>query len=188
MCVLHCVQMQEHNAFRDFGPISVVVISTDATRTFYIVDGWHRCVAMRRLVPLGRTIPIHLGVKVVPTEAQAVAELRLCRTMCPSDPRDVFASQAMAEAAAAVLAALRQHFTAPDMWHDVAASQDGISPEDPKPPYLNQRLVFGLLKDSGLPQRGRRQGLCFVQALFVCFGINGSLGWRQRVALLVWNS
>lgn len=140
--------------YLDFGQINLIVISQDPSHEFLVMDGQHRCETMRELhrqypEDPDREIWFQFRVKVVGSEPLAFKELEHFQRAYPTDPRSFFHSRAAARAATAVLEKLKSKFGRAFKQLRLSNGR-GRGTVDPDRPFLNDNLVFWLLKDSGL--------------------------------------
>mmetsp|Transcript_10273 Transcript_10273/g.20155 ORF Transcript_10273/g.20155 Transcript_10273/m.20155 type:complete len:322 (-) Transcript_10273:318-1283(-) len=144
-------RMKERGEFFDFGQINFLIIDEVTDKTFYIMDGQHRCLTMGRLVEYGKPINFQFRVKRVKNEKEAAAELDHFQNSYPSDPRSFFPTQRQTALATSCLNMMRESFPSSDLWRPVeVASRVGARTGDPNRPYLTDFVFFGLLKDSKL--------------------------------------
>jgi len=143
--------LKDTGKYCDFGQINLIVIQDDPTKTFYVMDGQHRCATMMKLLEYREPINFQFRVKVVPTEEDAVKVLEHFQNSYPSDSRAFFKTQKMTKLATEALECIRKKFRSPDLFKEVVVkSRVGATRGDPVRPYLTDFVFFGVLKDSKL--------------------------------------
>lgn len=140
-----------YGRYLDFGQINLMVIADDQSHIFLVMDGQHRCETMRSLnrqFP-ARELAFQFRAKVVDNEEKAFEELDHFQRSYPTDPRSFFHSRAESRAATAVVERLKAvHRRA---FKDMKITdRHGRGTVDPPRPYLNDNLLFWLLKDAGI--------------------------------------
>ncbi|CAK9044042.1 Uncharacterized protein SCF082_LOCUS25079 [Durusdinium trenchii] len=147
------VELEAKGAFMDFGQIFFLINNEDPSKTFYIMDGQHRCATMRELSKEFPDVKINFQfrVKICENEAQAGQELRHFQNSYPSDPRSFFPTQRQTAVATECLDILKRTYTSPDLFRKVVvSSRVGARTGDPDRPFMSDYTFFGMLQDSKL--------------------------------------
>eukprot|EP00405_Crypthecodinium_cohnii_P018120 CAMPEP_0206455864 /NCGR_PEP_ID=MMETSP0324_2-20121206/22028_1 /ASSEMBLY_ACC=CAM_ASM_000836 /TAXON_ID=2866 /ORGANISM="Crypthecodinium cohnii, Strain Seligo" /LENGTH=438 /DNA_ID=CAMNT_0053926693 /DNA_START=171 /DNA_END=1488 /DNA_ORIENTATION=- len=142
---------QKTRQYMEFGQINLIIVASDTTHEFLVMDGQHRCETMKELFSRHPDWPLwfQFRAKVVTSEAVAFEELRHFQRAYPSDPRSFFRSRLETRTATAVLGNLKEHY--PKAFKEmVLSNRVGRSTGDPNRPYLNDNIVFWFLQDAGL--------------------------------------
>lgn len=129
-----------HQAYMDFGELSLLVLRQSPRPDFLVMDGQHRTAAMALLHAAHpeRQIRFRWSCKVVDDEAEAWQALRHFQDAHPSDPRSFFPTQAQNARAAELVERVATEF--PDTFRRQTRG-------DPDRPYLNDGLVYDLARE-----------------------------------------
>ncbi|GBG30708.1 Hypothetical Protein FCC1311_069282 [Hondaea fermentalgiana] len=144
-------RLKESGTFYDFGQINFIINNQEPSKTFFIMDGQHRCATMARLLEHKEPINFQFRVKVVNSEQEAASELEHFQNSYPSDPRSFFPTQHKTTLATQCLEIMKATFPGADLWRTVEVkSRVGARTGDPNRPFLTDFIFFGLLQTSGL--------------------------------------
>jgi len=146
-------RLKTTGSFYDFGQVHFLVINSDPTKTFHIMDGQHRCATMQQLLPYENPLNFQFRVKVVNSEEEAAEELAHFQNIYPTDGRSFFQTQQQTIVATAVLDRFKASAKAGLFRPVVLKSRVGQRTGDPDRPLLTDYIFFGILKDSGLLER-----------------------------------
>ena len=100
-----------HGCYCEFGQINLLILRSDPSAVFFIMDGQHRVRTMEELHAIApdKAITFQFRAKVVQTEVDAHEELLHYQNSYPADPRSFFSTTHENRFAAALLERLYAH-------------------------------------------------------------------------------
>lgn len=174
--------LKDLGKYLDFGELTLLVQRMHPGREFYIMDGQHRIATMNRLYDKHRdqALVFHFRIVVVATEAEAHEALMHFQDCFPADPRAFFATQGETKLATAVVDKLHERYPGAFKESKLGSRMGGGHTADPQRPYLNDYILFWLLKESGLLSRRHADRGSVLRGLEA---MNTALGSASRAEL-----